>query len=90
MSLLSGPLVVAADLTVTPVRDLPPEIRGRLAADADGFAVSRPFSRARTRILDADGAALLEKFRTPRRIVEGVFAYSLESATDPEDTLRAA
>jgi serine/threonine-protein kinase len=90
MSQLTGPLVVAADLIVTPVKELPPEIRGRLTADAGGVAVSRPFSRTPSKILDADGAALLDKFRTPRRLVEGVFDYSVESATDPEDTLRAA
>ncbi len=87
---LSGTLTFAADLMLIPVRDLPDESRSRLDCEADDFAVSRLHGRTGSKIVDAQAAGLLERFRTPRTVIEAVVLFSRERALDPNEVLESA
>ena len=87
---ITDPLVLPADVLIVPVEQLPATVRDQLAPEAGEFAVTRPRARTPSRIIDADAAALLEEFRSPRTIVEAVIRYSQGRQADPEATLEAA
>lgn len=86
----SQPLVLAEDVSVTPVREYPEQVRRLLNADDGDFAVTRANARETTRLIGPDGARLLELFRAPRTIVQAILAFSRDSGFDPEETLDRA
>jgi len=87
---ISGPLTFAADLLLIPVRDLPDESRQRLDCEPDDFAVSRLHGRTGSKIVDSQAAGLLERFRTPRTVIDAVVLFSRERQLDPGDVLESA
>jgi serine/threonine-protein kinase len=87
MTSLAGRLVLPTDVRIVAVRSLPAELRSRLRGDRGRFAIGRLDSRVPSRLVDRDVVPLIRQFRTPKRIVEGVVAYSLPRKLDPERTL---
>jgi eukaryotic-like serine/threonine-protein kinase len=79
--------ILPADVILVPVSKLSPGARERIEYDDGDFAISRPRSRAGTRIIDARGATLLQRFRQSRPIVEAIIAHSREERADPEQLL---
>lgn len=77
-------LVLAEDLVLSPVSELPEHVRRRLPGQPDGVAVSRPFSRQHSLIVDPEAVAMLLEFRQPSTIVDAVIRRALESSADPE------
>jgi len=80
---LTGPLVLPASLRLTPVRELAPEVRERLGGEPGDVALTDPGSRTPSRLVGAETASLLERFRVPTRIAEAVLGYSRERGLDP-------
>src|SRR5206468_525699 len=68
--------VLPADVIIVPVAELSEELRGTLDAPDGEFLVSRPGARTGSRIVDEQSADLLERFRSPARIVDAVIAFS--------------
>jgi len=87
---LLEPQVLPPDVLIAPVRDVAPHIRRRLHAGRGDFAVSRPGSRQLAMVVDRRAAALLELFRTPRRVEEAVLAYAGTVGKDAQEVLTAA
>ncbi|GCE21155.1 lanthionine synthetase LanC family protein [Dictyobacter kobayashii] len=87
---LDAPLVLSPEVEIVPVRDLAPHIRAGLSAPGDDYALTRLRSRAPSRIIDQDSAALLTLFRTPTRLVDAVLAFADQHERDPEVTLEQA
>jgi len=83
------PFILPSDVVVAPLAQLAPELRELLGADGD-FAITRPRSRASSRVVDAGTARLLTLFRAPTTIVDAVIAYSRAGGLDPRATLEAA
>jgi serine/threonine-protein kinase len=86
---LTAPLVLPPDVVIVPVASLPDHVRRRLADD-DGYAVTRPRSRAPSAVVDADSARLLDQFREPRTVVDAVVNYSRAAGRDAHEVLDAA
>lgn len=84
---ITDTLVLPADVLLVPVEDLPAQIREQLACEAGEYAITRPRSRATSKIIDAETATLLDEFRTGKTIVAAVIRYSRERHIDPEQTL---
>jgi serine/threonine-protein kinase len=84
------PLILPSDVEIVPVDELPPELRDQLDHAAGDCSITRPRTRTTSSIVDAQTAALLERFRTPATIVDAVIAYSTEAGTDPRATLDEA
>ncbi len=87
---LTGPMILAADVTMVQVTELPAAVRRRLRASAGDHALAHRRNRAAPRIVDGAGAALLGEFVRPARIVDAVLAFSLTRRTDPARVLRAS
>ncbi|HKV13095.1 MAG TPA: lanthionine synthetase LanC family protein [Thermoanaerobaculia bacterium] len=87
---ITDPLLLPKDVILVPVTDLPEELRRQLEHDPGDWAITRPRSRAPSRIVDADSAELLGWFKEPRTIVDAVIRFSRERAIDPQETLEQA
>lgn len=87
---ITEPLVLPVDVTVVPVARLAAGVRARLKGQEGAFALTRPQGRARAKLVDADGARLLEEFRGPRRVADVIFSLAGRQGLDPEQLLKAA
>lgn len=87
MSRASMPLMLPEGLVITPVAELPPDLRSRFRYEEDAYALSRPRSRVPTQIVDPGTARLLEEFRTPVTVVQAVLNYSRAADQDAEEVL---
>jgi len=87
---ITGTLVMAADTVLLPVDQLSDEVRRQVRAAEGDYAVSRRNSRTMARIINRDGAKLLEEFRQPTTVVQAVIRYCSATREDPESTLEAA
>ncbi|HWY73708.1 MAG TPA: lanthionine synthetase LanC family protein [Burkholderiaceae bacterium] len=87
---IDGLLLLPDDVRIVPVLELPPEIRARIDASDDDYAITRSRSRLATSIVDRESAELLANFRQPVRIVDAIVAYAGRLGHNPEATLDAA
>jgi serine/threonine-protein kinase len=82
--------VVPQGVLVTPVRELSPEVRRQITCSDTDFVLTRPQSRSRARIIDADGAQLLLEFRNPTAIVPAILRFSQARSANPREVLDRA
>jgi hypothetical protein len=87
---LSASLTFNDDVVLVPVGELPHDARTQIECDAGDFALSRTRSRAGSKILDAEAARLVERFREPRTLVEAVILFGREKGVDPGEVLEGA
>jgi serine/threonine protein kinase len=87
---ITDPLLLPPDVLLVPVAELSEELRAQLRCEEGDYAVTRPRSRHPSRVVDAQAAALIGEFKSPRTIVEAVLRYSLAREVDPEETLEQA
>lgn len=83
-------LVLPRDLIISFPSSLSTETQVRLNATAEERVVTRPHSRARSLVIDADAAVFLEQFRSPSTVVEAVLRHAEASGEPPEAILEAA
>ena len=82
--------VLQSDVVFTPVLELPTTAREQIGAGEGDYALSRPTSRDPVRVLDRDSADLLQRFRSPTRIVDAILGYSRDHRVGAEATLEEA
>ena len=87
---ITGILVMPADAALIPVAQLSDELRRQVMAAEGDYAVTRPNSRVLARIVDSDGARLVQEFRQPSTVAQAVLRYCRATNEDPESTLDAA
>ncbi|HEY5811935.1 MAG TPA: protein kinase, partial [Terrimicrobiaceae bacterium] len=85
-----GTLILPSDVLIVPVASLSSTVRRQIQAEADDFAISRPSTRSRSRVINAAAAELLQQFREPRTIVEAILRYSQAKGLDPKNVLEYA
>jgi serine/threonine-protein kinase len=83
-------LRLPADLVLTPVEELPADVRERFTYDQGDYAVTRPRARAPTRIVDAAAVELLREFTHPSTVASAVIRYARARGASPETTLEEA
>jgi serine/threonine-protein kinase len=83
-------LRLQADVTLTPVEELPSRIRERLTYDRGDFAITRRRARAPTRVVGGDAAALLQGFLQPSTVASAVIHYAQERGISAVATLDAS
>lgn len=66
---------LSAKTVLTPVADLPPVLLDQIEADEDAVAISRKGGRQSSKLIDADTAWMLERFREPCKITDAVLRY---------------
>lgn len=81
-------LVLSPGILIVPVADLPRQVREQLGDDEQGaFALTRPYGRSSSTLVDEALAALLGEFRSPSTVVDAIVRYSRHQALDPDATL---
>jgi serine/threonine-protein kinase len=86
MSILD-PFVLPPDVVISPVAELPAELKRQLGEGDGEFAVTRPRSRTPSSVVDGRTASLLESFRSPKTIVDAVIAFGSAEGVDPRTLL---
>ena len=86
---LSGVFTLNEGVLIIPVTDLPEESRTQVECEPGDFAVSRVQSRSSSKIIDADAADLLSRFREPRTMVEAVILFARKKQLDQDKVLGA-
>ena len=84
---IAEPMLLPSDVELTPVEDLPEEIRAQLVYRPGDHAITRPRARSASSIVDRNTARLLGSFRTPTRIVDAVLGFANDERLDPRETL---
>ena len=84
---IADPMLLPPDVELTPVEELPEDIRAQFTYHQGDHAVTRPRARSTSSIVDANTALLLGSFRTPTRIVDAVLGFASERQLDPRETL---
>ena len=87
---MQGLMVLPEDVQIVAVADLPAQVRTQVAGADGDFALTRPMSRTPSKVIDANAAALLRRFRQPTRIVDAILAYSREIETPAAQVLEDA
>lgn len=90
MSGLGGLLELNDDVVITPVLDLPEELRREAECTDNDFAVSRVRGRGGSSIIDAESAQLLNRFREPLTIVDAVILFARAKGADVSEVLDGA
>lgn len=85
-----GPLILPPDAVVSPIADMPGDIRARLGGPGDEFCVTRPNTRAVSLVVDPPTAALLGCFREPKTVVDAVLEFAAACGADPRQVLEEA
>jgi eukaryotic-like serine/threonine-protein kinase len=80
------PLVLAPDVLVIPLSELPAPIRGQLG-DQGEFALTQAQGRVSSLVVDRAAADLIREFTASSTIVDAVVRYSRERGLDPEQVL---
>src|SRR5438552_781892 len=86
----SGVFTLNEGVLIIPVTDLTEESRTQMDCEPGDFAVSRLQSRNSSKIIDADAADLLSRFREPRTVVEAVILFARKKQLDPVKILEGA
>lgn len=84
MNLAEDALVLRSDVVLVPIGELSPEVRATFTFDEGDYALTRRHGRLPSQIIDAETAALLSLFRTPRTFIEAVAINSRALKKDPE------
>lgn len=73
---MEGNLILPPDIRFIPAMELSEEIRQKIGAGEDDITVTRPQSRAPSKVIDAETYALLREFEKPNTIVQAVLRFS--------------
>jgi len=84
---LTDVLILAPDVAIVPVERVHEDVRRRLGCSPGDHVVTRPHSRARSLLIDAATAQLLEAFRRPTEVVPAVLAYASLTGEDARAVL---
>lgn len=84
------PLAWNDDVLLIPVGELSDEMRAQIDCEPEDFALSRPQARTGSKILDADSADLVARFREPRTLVEAVILFGRQRGLEPDQVLEGA
>ena len=87
---MQGLVVLPEDVQIVALADLPHQLQTQVAGGDGDFALTRPMSRTPSKVIDANAAALLRRFRQPTRIVDAILAYSREIAVPAAQVLEDA
>ncbi|HEU5049797.1 MAG TPA: protein kinase, partial [Gemmatimonadales bacterium] len=90
MAVMTGPLVLAADVEIAPVARLSARMRATLGARRGEYAITRPRGRASAKLVSQAGAALLAEFRAPVPVVQVVRGIADRDGRDAAELLDEA
>lgn len=87
---MEGTLVLPTDVKFIPAKELAADTREKIGASEEDIAVTRPRSRAPSKVIDADTYALLKQFEQPTTIVKAILHFSKQRKLDAQTVLDEA
>jgi len=84
---MTGPLVLPEDIEIVPLADFPAGLRAKVGGDHHDYAVTRPRSRAPSKVVDAQAAELLREFQKPTTLVEAMLRFSKAVRREPAEVI---
>ncbi len=87
---ITDSLRLSSGVSVTPVAELPAEVRERLTCGEGDFALTRAQSRTPVRIIDAASADLLREFTRPSTVARAVVRFARGRGASPKFMLEEA
>ena len=82
--------ILPEDVQVLPVEALPEQALAKFEYDADDFIITYTHARNTSKIIDASSASLLQGFRKPKSLPEGVLTYALLNNLDAQKILESS
>ncbi|OJV13739.1 MAG: hypothetical protein BGO21_20520 [Dyadobacter sp. 50-39] len=82
--------ILPEDVQVLPVKELPEQALNRFEYEADDFIITYTHARNTSKIIDASSASLLQGFRKPKSLPEGVLTYALLHNLDAQEILESS
>lgn len=82
--------ILPEDVQVVPVQDLPEQALAKFEYEADDFIITYTHARNTSKVIDASSASLLQEFRKPKSLPEGVLTYALLHNLDAQTILEGS
>jgi eukaryotic-like serine/threonine-protein kinase len=82
--------VLAEDVVVLPVNQLSSALREKFAHEEGDFAITRRHSRRRSTIVNAKVAMLLDRFKSPNTLIDGILSYAASCGERPDELIEQA
>ncbi|MCE7064068.1 protein kinase domain-containing protein [Dyadobacter sp. CY326] len=82
--------ILPEDVQVLPVEKLPQQARAKFEYETDDFIITYTHARNTSKIIDASSASLLQEFRKPKSLPEGVLTYALLNNLDAQKILEGS
>lgn len=82
--------ILPEDVQVLPVKALPDQALAKFEYEADDFIITYTHARNTSKIIDASSASLLQEFRKPKSLPEGVLTYALLNNLDAQTILEGS
>ncbi|WP_026629077.1 protein kinase domain-containing protein [Dyadobacter alkalitolerans] len=82
--------ILPENVQVLPVEALPEQALAKFEYEADDFIVTYTQARNTSKIIDASSASLLQEFRKPKSLPEGVLTYALMNNLDAQKILEGS
>jgi serine/threonine-protein kinase len=84
---MTGPLVLPEDIQIVPLAEMPDDLRAQISGEGHDYAITRPHSRAPSKIIDAQAVELLRQFQKPTTLVEAIRRFSHAAQRHPAQVL---
>ncbi|MEA5536892.1 lanthionine synthetase LanC family protein [Crocosphaera sp. XPORK-15E] len=83
-------LILPEDVLIIPVSQLAEDIRHQLNCSDSDYAITRPSSRIRSKVVAPEAAEFLNFFRQPTKMAQALLKYSQNNQLDPQAFLEQA
>lgn len=87
---ITGVFLLPKDVQLVQVNTLPEDKRRQFEAEDGDFVMTRLRARSPSKVIDADMAKLVQRFKEGKTIVAAVLEFCKDCGHDPETTLQAA
>lgn len=84
---IDEPFALGHDVLLIPCAELTDDVRARISFEEGDFTLSRRHGRSLVQVIDGETAALLERFREPRTILDAILENCRAFGNDPEALL---
>lgn len=88
--ILSQPFVLPKDVLMMDAAELPEAVRRKISAEPGDWILTRPSSRTPSRVISRPLSRLVNEFRDPKTLTQGVIAYATKNGAQPKNVLEEA
>jgi serine/threonine-protein kinase len=82
--------ILPEEVHLVPVDQLTEQMKSKFEYEETDFILTNSGARNTSKVIDASSALLLQEFRKPKSIPEGILTYSVLNKLNPEQALESA